>query len=136
MKKTGLFILDIASLYSALAITLSIRYRESFSEQHAIHLLPFVFIFSLWLLIFYISNLYDFGFLRNNLDFYSSLFKAIVFASAISVSFFYLIPIFNITPKTNLMIFTLLFSGIVTASRTLFNKANASGFKKPLLVVG
>ncbi|OGN07730.1 MAG: hypothetical protein A3C61_00060 [Candidatus Yanofskybacteria bacterium RIFCSPHIGHO2_02_FULL_39_10] len=136
MKRVGLLILDIVTLYSALAITLFIRYSEDFSAQYAIHLLPFLFIFALWLLIFYISNLYDFGFLRNNLDFYSSLFRAILFASAISVSFFYLIPIFNITPKTNLMIFIIIFSGIVIINRTLFNKANASGFKKPLLVVG
>ena len=34
------------------------------------------------------------------------------------------------------MIFIIIFSGIVIINRTLFNKANASGFKKPLLVVG
>ena len=34
------------------------------------------------------------------------------------------------------MIFIIIFSGIVTINRTLFNKANASGFKKPLLIVG
>jgi len=80
--------------------------------------------------------LYDFGFLRNNLEFYSGLFRAILTASIISVLFFYLFPIFAITPKTNLAIFIILFAGIVTGSRTLFNQANASGFKKPLLVVG
>src|SRR3989344_7097910 len=131
MKRVGLLILDIVTLYSALAITLFIRYSEDFSAQYAIHLLPFLFIFTLWLLIFYISNLYDFGFLRNNLEFYSGLFRAIIFASAISVSFFYLMPIFRITTKTNLLLFILLFSGIVAISRTLYNKANASGFKKP-----
>jgi len=136
MKRFNLLLLDIAALYGALIITLFIRYRVSFGEQYVIHLLPFLFIFALWLIIFYITNLYDFGFLRNNLDFYSGLFRAVLFASAISVSFFYLIPIFDITPKTNLLIFILLFSGIVTASRTLFNKANASGFKKLLLIVG
>lgn len=136
MKKMGLLILDIVALYASLAITLFIRYRGSFEEQYAIHLLPFLFIFALWLLAFYITNLYDFGFLRNNLDFYSGLFRTVIFASAISVLFFYLIPIFSITPKTNLAIFIIICSGIITASRTLFNKANAGGFKKLLLIVG
>lgn len=124
------------ALYGALAITLFIRYQDNFGYQHGVHLTPFLFIFALWLLIFYITNLYDFGFLRNNLDFYSGLFRAVTAASVISVMFFYLIPVFEITPKTNLAIFIALFAGIVTGSRTLFNKANAGGFKKPLLIVG
>ena len=136
MRRFGLFLLDIGALYGALVITLFIRYRDDFSYQYDLHLTPFLFIFGLWLFIFYITNLYDFGFLRNNLDFYSGLSRAIITASAISVVFFYLIPIFEITPKTNLAIFTAVSSGIVVASRTLFNKANASGSKKPLLIVG
>lgn len=136
MKRFGLLLLDIAALYGALIITLFIRYRDNFSYQHSVHFAPFLFIFALWLFIFYITNLYDFGFLRNNLDFYSGLFRAIIITSAISAIFFYLIPIFQITPRTNLAIFITLFSGIVIGSRTLFNKANASGSKKPLLIVG
>lgn len=135
-KKISLFLLDIVGLYGALVATLLIRYPDSFSKQYAVHLPPFLFIFTLWLLIFYITNLYDFGFLRNNLDFYSGLFRAIITASTISVIFFYLIPLFHITPRTNLAIFIGLSSGIVTGIRTLFNQANASGFKKPLLIVG
>ena len=136
MRKFSLLLLDITALYGALVITIFIRYRDTFSYQHSVHLTPFLFIFALWLFIFYITNLYDFGFLRNNLDFYSGLFRAIITTSAISAIFFYLIPIFQITPKTNLAIFITLFSGIVIGSRTLFNKANASGSKKPLLIVG
>ncbi len=136
MKKFGLLLLDIVSLYGALVLLLLIRYSDDFGYQYQVHFIPFLFIFSLWLLVFYITNLYDFGFLRNNLEFYSGLFRAILTASAISIAFFYLIPIFRITPKTNLGIFIAISSGIVTGARTLFNKANAVGFKKPLLIVG
>ena len=136
MRKLGLLLLDIAALYGALVITLFIRYRENFGKQYEIHLTPFLFIVILWILIFYITNLYDFGFLRNNLEFYSGISRAIITASIISVIFFYLIPVFQITPKTNLAIFIGSFSGLVVTSRTLFNKANAAGFKKPLLIVG
>jgi len=136
MKKLGLLLLDILALYGALVITLFIRYKDNFGEQYDIHLAPFLFIFALWIFVLYITNLYDFGFLRNNLEFYSNLSRAIIIASAISFIFFYLIPVFSITPKTNLVIFIGLFSGIIIASRILFNKANAGGFKKPLLIVG
>jgi exopolysaccharide biosynthesis polyprenyl glycosylphosphotransferase len=135
-KKTGLLLLDITALYGALMLTLFIRYGEDFAQQFNVHLVPFLFIFALWILVIYITNLYDFGFLRNNLEFYSGLFRAVLIASTISAMFFYLIPIFRITPRTNLGIFILIFSGIVFGARTLFNKANASGFKKPLLIVG
>src|SRR3989344_4269706 len=133
MKKLGLLLLDILALYGALVITLFIRYKDNFGEQYDIHLAPFLFIFALWIFVLYITNLYDFGFLRNNLEFYSNLSRAIIIASAISFIFFYLIPVFSITPKTNLVIFIGLFSGVIIASRTLFNKANAGGFKKPLI---
>ncbi|OGN00156.1 MAG: hypothetical protein A3B91_01945 [Candidatus Yanofskybacteria bacterium RIFCSPHIGHO2_02_FULL_41_29] len=136
MKKIGLLLLDISALYGALAITLFIRYKDNFGEQYEIHFAPFLFIFALWIFILYITNLYDFGFLRNNLEFYSNLSRTIVIASAISFIFFYLIPVFDITPRTNLVIFIGLFSGIIFATRTVFNKANAGGFKKPLLIVG
>lgn len=128
--------LDMGALYVSLVLTLFVRYGADFDYYYDIHLVPFLFIFGLWLLVFYITNLYDLSFLRNNLGFYSGLFRTIITASAISAIFFYLIPIFEITPKTNLAIFIALFSGIVIGSRTLFNQANASGFKKPLLIVG
>jgi exopolysaccharide biosynthesis polyprenyl glycosylphosphotransferase len=136
MRKFGLFLLDMMALYSALLITLVIRYGDDFSYQYHIHFYPFLFIFLFWLLIFYITSLYETDFLRNNLYFFSNLFRSIAIASVISIIFFYLIPLFNITPKTNLLIFIVLFSGLVTASRTLYNKAHETAFKKPLLIVG
>ena len=136
MRKFGLILLDIAALYGALLLTLFIRYRGNFGEQYGNHLAPFLFIFALWLLVFYITNLYDTAWLRNNIQFYSNLFRATILASAVSVAFFYLIPIFQITPKTNLAIFIAVFFGITTASRTLSNRASARGSKKPLLIVG
>ncbi len=128
--------MDIIVLYGALVATLFIRYKDTFGEQYRIHLPPFLLLFLLWLLVFYIANLYDFGSLRNNLNFYSNLFRAIVMASAISIAFFYLIPAFRITPRTNLAIFVFLFSGAIIVVRAIFNKAGESGYKKPLLIVG
>jgi len=136
MKKFGLFLLDISALYGALILTLFIRYRVDFDNQYDIHFMPFLFIFGLWLLIFYITNLYDTAWLRNNIEFYSNLLRAAVLASGISALFFYLIPFFQIAPKTNLLIFIVIFSGLALGTRTLFNKASAGGSKKLLLIVG
>ncbi len=136
MKKFLLFLSDVVSLYLSLVLTLSLRYEDDFSYQYYLHLPSFILIFSLWLLVFYIANLYDVRSLKNNLNFYSSLFQAIIIAAGISIAFFYLIPIFRITPKTNLFIFIAIFSGLETAIRSSFNSLAGKKFKKPLLIVG
>lgn len=136
MKRFSLLLLDISALYGALILTLFIRYPGDFWNQHAIHFLPFTFIFLLWLFVFYITNLYDITSIRNNLNFYSNLARATFIASAVSIAFFYFIPVFAITPKTNLFIFIAVLAGAVTGIRSLFNKANEGGFRRPLLLVG
>lgn len=135
MKKFSLVMLDIVLLYVALIITLFIRYPSQFSFYYQVHLLPFLIIFALWILIFYIANLYDVRLMRNTIHFFSSLIRAIIGASVISVTFFYLIPIFGITPKTNLFIFILIFSGLDMAGRYFFNTVTETRFKKPTIIV-
>src|SRR3989338_9568435 len=138
MKKLGLFLSDIALLYCSLLLMLYVRYsnRDNFDYFYNIHLIPFGIIFVLWLIIFYISNLYEPKVLRNNVDFYSSLFQAILTASAISIIFFYFIPIFGITPRTNLFIFIGIFTALETLSRFLWNRLFETKFKKSVLLVG
>lgn len=136
MKRLSLFLLDITALYGGLVITLFVRYPDNFRYNYDIHLVPFLFIFSLGLMIFYITNLYDTNTLRNNIYFYSNLFRSISAASVISIAFFYLIPYFKIAPRTNLFIFILISTGLLTLFRTLFNNVSEKGFKKPLLIVG
>jgi exopolysaccharide biosynthesis polyprenyl glycosylphosphotransferase len=136
MKKFLLFISDIAILFGSLLLTLYLRYGQAFSEKLEFHLAPFSLIFIVWLIVFYIANLYEPATLRNNIYFYSSLLQTIVIASVISVIFFYLFPLFNITPKTNLAIFAAIFTGLEFSVRYGFNRIFEKKFKKSLLIVG
>src|SRR3989338_7977495 len=136
MKKFLLFISDIAVLFGSLLLTLYLRYGQTFSEKLDFHLIPFSLIFAVWLIIFYIANLYEPATLRNSIYFYSSLLQSIVFASAISVIFFYLVSLFNIAPKTNLAIFIAIFTGLEFGARFGFNRIFEKGFKKLVLIVG
>src|SRR3989338_4053853 len=136
MKKFLLFMSDLSVLFGALLLTLYLRYGQSFSEKLEFHLAPFSLIFIIWLLVFYISNLYEPATLRNNIHFYSSLLQAIVVSSVISVIFFYLSPLFSITPKTNLAIFAAIFTGLEFGARYCFNGIFEKKFKKSLLIVG
>ena len=136
MKRFLLFLLDVLVLYASLALVLVFRYRDVFSYQWSLHLPAFSIIFVLWILVFYIINLYETSFLRNTINFYTNLIRAIITAASISIAFFYLIPFFNIAPKRNLFLFILIFSGLELINRYIFNNIAERKFKKPTLIVG
>ena len=136
MKKFLLFAVDLLALYASLALTLFFRYGQEFQNKYDIHLYPFLLIFALWLLVFYIANLYEARLLRNNIFFYSALFQAIATAAGISVLFFYLIPFYGITPRTNLAIFVAIFTGLEFILRYSLNNLFEKGLRKPVLIVG
>mgnify|MGYP001562636326 FL=1 len=136
MRKTTLLFVDIALLYGSLLMMLALRYQGNIAENYPIHFLPFTIIFVIWLIIFYIVNLYDPRALRNTIFFYSRLFEAIIAATVISTSFFYLIPLFGIAPKTNLALFIVIFAVLEFGWRSLFNSIIETKFKKLILIVG
>jgi exopolysaccharide biosynthesis polyprenyl glycosylphosphotransferase len=133
-----LFLSDCVALYAALFISLALRYGDAFYEELLdVHLFPFTIIFLFWILIFYISGLYDLRRLRNNLDFVKTLWLAIVTSAAVSIFAFYAVPAFGITPKTNLLIFVVVFAAIETIVRRWFNRG-AAGREAPnrVLLIG
>lgn len=136
MKRTSLLILDVVSFWAALLITLSIRYTENFGQQYDLHALPFAILAVVWTGVFYVNNLYDAATLRNNAYFYSRLVASNGIAGIIGTTFFYLIPFFQITPKTNLFIFIGIFTLLILGTRSLFNGTIEARFKKDIAIVG
>src|SRR3989344_5642958 len=137
MKRASLFFGDIAVLYLSLFITLLISYGFAFEESIDIHLLPFTIIFIFWLLVFYIDNLYDLGYAKNNIHFFSSLFYSLLVNTIISLFFFYFVQIVGIAPKTNFFIFTVVVTAFLGGWRYYFNRSIArSGFKNNTLIIG
>ncbi|MFH1246386.1 MAG: exopolysaccharide biosynthesis polyprenyl glycosylphosphotransferase [Candidatus Liptonbacteria bacterium] len=117
---------DIIALYLALLATLYVRYRSAWLiELTNSHLLPFSIIFVLWLTVFYVAGLYDLRRLRNNLEFLKMLNLTIAANAALAVAFFYLIPVFGITPKTNLFVFLVIYEIIAVLWRRSFNRWTA-----------
>lgn len=137
MKKFFLFIGDIFILYLALLATLFIRYGQGFYAQLDYHLIPFTIIFAIWVIVFYIANLYDIGLSKNNIIFFSDFFYSIAVISAISIFLFYFTPFFGITPKTNFFIFTAIAVILQSLWRFYFNRFTIkSGYKNNTLIVG
>ncbi|KKU91465.1 MAG: hypothetical protein UY23_C0001G0071 [Candidatus Jorgensenbacteria bacterium GW2011_GWA1_48_11] len=110
-KKTGLLIGDILILYVSLALTLLIRYGFfELSDRFKTHFWPFSLIFAIWLLIFYLAELYHHQTMRNAAVLFKALAIAVFLAGVVSVIVFYLFgQFFELTPKTNLLLFAFIF---------------------------
>lgn len=138
LKQATLLAGDILVLYTALIITLWIRYGNLFySKLIETHLEPFTIIFIFWLLVFYIAGLYDLKSLKNDFEFEKTFWYAVIFNTGVAALFFYLIPLFGIAPKTNLLIFLLVFSGLGYLWRQSYNGIlNKTGSTNRILMVG
>jgi len=101
-----LFLGDVIILYLSLWLGLFLRYQSTPSGYlWGLHLAPFSIIIAVWILVFFISGLYEKHTLILKSRLPSTVFNAQVANSFIAVLFFYFIPYFGITPKTNLFIY-------------------------------
>ncbi len=121
LRQLILLLGDWLLLYASLATALLIRYRRwpenDLWQQHTI---IFNWLFIVWLLIFYVANLYNLNILAKGPRFTERVIKAIVPAGLLSLIIFYLLPAATIAPKTNLLIFSLIYTGAFLAWRHLW----------------
>src|SRR3989344_4040727 len=106
-KKYLLIFGDVLVLYFSLWLTLVIRYQSEYGlDTWDKHFWPFTFIFLLWLIIFYINNLYEINYTQGKANFLSRLITAMVIGGAMAVIFFYLAQgrLLTIRPQTVLLI--------------------------------
>lgn len=138
LKQVFLMIGDIITLYISLILVLWIRYGELFYAQLInAHIQPFTIIFAVWIIIFYIAGLYELKSLKNDLEFENKFWYTIAISSLIAALFFYLVPSFGITPKTNLVIFFFVFGVINYAWRQIYNIIlRKMGAVNRLLIIG
>lgn len=126
MKRFFLFLGDLFVLYLSLWLTIVVRYGLDMSaltsQALSQHFTPFTVIYFVWLITFYIIGLYDLNLARNNLNFFTNLLRAMTINAIVAVAFFYFIPYFGITPKTNLFIDIAVFSGLFIAWRQVYNR--------------
>lgn len=124
-----LFAGDLFFFLVALWVSLYIRYVSLPSmELLESHLPPFLLLFAVWIVAFFIAGLYDKQtvLLKSRLP--SVIFNTQVTNSIIAVLFFYFIPYFGITPKTNLFIDLIVSFGLIAIWRIYLY--NILGVKK------
>jgi len=121
-KKIIALLGDLLILHSSLTLTLIIRYgSNNFYELWLKHWPSFAIIFLIWILVFYIYNLYNLILAADKLKFNQLALNAILISSLLSVTFFYLNPATQITPKTNLALFIVLTIALFILWRKFFN---------------
>lgn len=121
-KKAILLIGDIAMMYLSLFLVVILRYAEKPTQEiWSVHFWPFTTIFLFWILIFYISDLYNLRRAASDAGFLARLGQAFGIGALLAVLFFYLTPTGGVAPKTNLVIFIVIFALIFLVWRRLFN---------------
>ncbi len=125
---------DIIILYGCLIVTLFLRYGFINTYLWHAHAGPFAILFTTWIVIFYITGLYNLKNLKNTLELINQVVISIFIGSILALAFFYLIPYFKISPKTNLAIFIIIFTIIELIWRWLFNTWTKKPEKNVLLI--
>ncbi|MCF7795420.1 hypothetical protein K9M50_03610 [Patescibacteria group bacterium] len=122
LKKIAVLLGDLVVLHASLMLTLIIRYgSDNFTALWFKHWPSFIIIFLIWILVFYIYNLYNLILAADKLKFNQLALNAILSSALLSVAFFYLNPATQITPKTNLALFIILSIALFILWRKFFN---------------
>jgi exopolysaccharide biosynthesis polyprenyl glycosylphosphotransferase len=133
----ALFLGDIILLYFSLWAALVLReWAIPSGEIWKIHFWPFTMIIAVWILVFFISGLYEKHTLILKSRLPSTVFNAQIANSFIAVLFFYFIPYFGITPKTNLFIYLVISFGFILLWRIYGDKILNPLAKQKGIIVG
>lgn len=136
-ETTALFLGDIVLLYFSLWLALTVR-EWGIPSGHAweLHFWPFTIIIGVWVLVFFISGLYEKHTLILKSRLPSTVFNAQIANSFIAVLFFYFIPYFGITPKTNLFIYLIISFGFILLWRIYGDRFLHPMVKQKGIIVG
>ena len=133
-----LFIGDIAVFAFSLWLTLFLRYGELPSKDLLQdHFVPFSGLFVVWLLVFYMSGLYGKRVVLFSQKLPSAILRTQLFNIILAALFFFLFPIFGVTPKTNLAIYLVVSLGAIFLWRlVIFPRLSIPGQRFGAALVG
>lgn len=127
---------DIVVFVLSLWVTLVLRNIAIPTLVDFVELLnPFIFIFIAWVLVFFISGLYDSHTLLIKSKLPRRVFAAHLFNLAIATIFFYIVPYFGITPKVILALYVVVSSVLISVWRFAVYPKMAKQSGIPLIVL-
>jgi len=133
-----IFFLDTFIFFGSLVLILLIRYDQGlFNFFFAKHLPFFIVLFFLCSCIFYLADLYQLEVFKKKSILLVNLFWALAVLLLVSVVFLYFFGgFFQITPKTNLLIFLMVFFILDYLGRIFLNKVFFVKHRIPVVFVG
>lgn len=136
-RKTILFLGDLFLLYLALIITLIVSFGQNFSSKILTqHLLPFSLLFLIWLLVFLVFDFYELDLFKSKTSFLVKIAIGLSLCLMIGVLFFYLMPFFGISPKSNFLILILILWVLLVLWRKLALVLFSSYFQNQVAIIG
>jgi len=128
---------DIVFLYISLWFMLLLRYADiPGKEVLNDHIAPFSLLFVVWLIVFFISGLYEKHTLMLKSKLPDTILNVQITNSVIAIIFFYIIPYFDITPKTNLFIYIIVSLGFIILWRNAYISFFSVKKKQKGLLIG
>lgn len=132
-----LFVGDMVVFFLSLWLMLLVRFK-GIPDTHIFidHILSFSIIFVMWFAVFFIAGLYE----KHTLILKSKIPTIILNAQLvnvfIAVLFFYLVPFFGITPKTNLFIYIVISFGLILLWRIRGVSVLSSHDREKAILIG
>ena len=128
---------DLLMCGVALGLMIMVRFGTHWNSELVMkHASAFSLVFPIWLVIFFIFNLYTIRLINPNPRTIGQMALAIATAVVVSVLIFYIHPAFGILPKENLLIVGIFAFITVTAWRRFFYALTASAFVRSIALVG
>lgn len=128
---------DVLALQAALVAMLALRYGEVTPITWQQHRVPFLYVTAFWVIGLFVTGLYDLTKARNGLAFFRLFLEGMFVNLLVAFAFFYLVPVFGIAPRTNLLLYFAIALLFMYAWRLLFNRYVARGlFRNRLLYLG
>ena len=132
-----LFFGDIIIFLLSLWVTLLVRYFEiPDTTLFYNHLVPFSFLFIVWLLVFLIAGLYGTHTVIFKRRLPGIILRVQILNVLIAALFFFLMPSFGIAPKTNLFIYLIVSFGFIVSWRLFIFPIFATRRKRNGLLIG
>jgi lipopolysaccharide/colanic/teichoic acid biosynthesis glycosyltransferase len=127
---------DIAVFTLSLWLMLLVRYLELPTYSlFILHANPFALLFIVWIMVFFLSGLYGkhTRLFRKNLP--GLIFSVQLINTALAGLFFFVVPIFGIAPKTNLLLYLIISAPLIYAWRVwVFGRMRTTRSLKGVLI--
>lgn len=140
IKKIILLLGDVLLLYVALFCTVVIRYGHTLTYDLWVrHSIPFTFVFCIWIVVFFINNLYAVQFAKNDFKFYGYLVQNLIINALIGFTFFYLAPatLTSLRPLVSLILLLIMYAILFLLWRRTFYTLTASkALTNNLMIIG